>query len=37
MAANRSVNSWDLIAYRVGDKLFFDKRPVSGISPIGKI
>ncbi|KAI3420443.1 hypothetical protein GPALN_003740 [Globodera pallida] len=34
MAANRSVNSWDLIAYRIDDKLFFDKRSTSAISPI---
>ncbi|KAL3072606.1 hypothetical protein niasHS_017580 [Heterodera schachtii] len=34
MAANRSVNSWDIIAYRIGDKLFFDKRSTSGVSPI---
>jgi len=34
MAASRSVNSWDIIAYRVGDKLFFDKRNISGVSPI---
>ncbi|CAB3402872.1 unnamed protein product [Caenorhabditis bovis] len=26
MTAPRSVYSWDIVAYRVGDKLFFDKR-----------
>lgn len=37
MAATRSVNSWDIIAYRVGDKLFFDKRSTGGVSsPVGK-
>uniref|UniRef100_A0A915Q339 Eukaryotic translation initiation factor 3 subunit D n=1 Tax=Setaria digitata TaxID=48799 RepID=A0A915Q339_9BILA len=32
MAATRSVYSWDVIAYRVGDKLFFDKRDTGGFS-----
>lgn len=36
MAATRSVYSWDVIAYRVGDKLFFDKRDTGGFSnPVG--
>ena len=30
MAAPRSVNSWDIIAYRIGNKLFFDKRSTAG-------
>ncbi|VDM38565.1 unnamed protein product [Toxocara canis] len=32
MAATRSAYSWDVIAYRVGDKLFFDKRDTGGFS-----
>jgi len=32
MAASRSVYSWDIVAYRIEDKLFFDKR--SGASAI---
>ncbi|OZC07570.1 eukaryotic translation initiation factor 3 subunit D family protein [Onchocerca flexuosa] len=32
MACTRSVYSWDVIAYRVGDKLFFDKRDTGGFS-----
>lgn len=32
MGATRSVYSWDVIAYRVGDKLFFDKRDTGGFS-----
>ncbi|MFH4973501.1 hypothetical protein AB6A40_000210 [Gnathostoma spinigerum] len=32
MACTRSVYSWDVIAYRVGNKLFFDKRDTSGFS-----
>jgi len=32
MSATRSVNSWDIIAYRVGNKLFFDKRDTGGFS-----
>jgi translation initiation factor 3 subunit D len=35
MAASRSVESWDIVAYRIGNKLFFDKRSTSGVSPIG--
>lgn len=38
MSCTRSVNSWDIIAHRIGDKLFFDKRDkrsVGGISPVG--
>eukprot|EP00741_Cyanophora_paradoxa_P008925 tig00000142_g8639.t1 len=31
MAAPRSVYSWDLVARRVGDKLFLDKRPGSRV------
>uniref|UniRef100_A0A915D6T5 Eukaryotic translation initiation factor 3 subunit p66 n=1 Tax=Ditylenchus dipsaci TaxID=166011 RepID=A0A915D6T5_9BILA len=30
MTATRSVNSWDLIVTKVGDKLFFDKRDTDG-------
>ena len=26
MCCTRSVNSWDIIVQRVGNKLFFDKR-----------
>uniref|UniRef100_A0A7E5A0D3 Eukaryotic translation initiation factor 3 subunit D n=1 Tax=Panagrellus redivivus TaxID=6233 RepID=A0A7E5A0D3_PANRE len=38
MTAPRSVNSWDIVAYRVGDKLFFDKRDSSGFAnPIDMI
>ena len=37
MSATRSVNSWDIIAYRIGNKLFFDKRDAGGFSnPVGK-
>ncbi|TMS34609.1 hypothetical protein L596_002164 [Steinernema carpocapsae] len=32
MSANRSVYSWDIIAHRVGNKLFFDRRDTSGFS-----
>ncbi|CAD6198944.1 unnamed protein product [Caenorhabditis auriculariae] len=32
MACPRSVYSWDIIAHRVGDKLFFDKRDTGGFS-----
>ncbi|VDN60024.1 unnamed protein product [Dracunculus medinensis] len=32
MASTRSVYSWDVVAYRVGDKLFFDKRDTGGFS-----
>uniref|UniRef100_F1KZJ9 Eukaryotic translation initiation factor 3 subunit D n=1 Tax=Ascaris suum TaxID=6253 RepID=F1KZJ9_ASCSU len=32
MAATRSVHSWDVVAYRVGDKLFFDKRKTADFS-----
>ncbi|CAK5058690.1 unnamed protein product [Meloidogyne enterolobii] len=34
MTCTRSVNSWDIIARRIGNKLFFDKRSVTGVSPI---
>lgn len=37
MAAPRSVNSWDIIAYRIGNKLFFDKRSTAGVSPVDAI
>ena len=38
MSAPRSVNSWDIIAHRVEDKLFFDKRDSSGFAnPIDMI
>lgn len=38
MSATRSVNSWDIIAHRVGNKLFFDKRDSSGFAnPIDSI
>jgi len=38
MSATRSVNSWDIIAHRVEDKLFFDKRDSSGFAnPIDMI
>lgn len=30
MCAPRSFYSWDIVAERVGDKLFFDKRPSAG-------
>uniref|UniRef100_A0A1I7WZS4 Eukaryotic translation initiation factor 3 subunit p66 n=1 Tax=Heterorhabditis bacteriophora TaxID=37862 RepID=A0A1I7WZS4_HETBA len=32
MTAPRSVYSWDIVAHRVGDKLFLDKRDTGGIS-----
>ncbi|CAI4221758.1 unnamed protein product [Auanema sp. JU1783] len=32
MTASRSVYSWDIVAQKVGDKLFFDKRDTGGIS-----
>ncbi|TMS34611.1 hypothetical protein L596_002165 [Steinernema carpocapsae] len=32
MASNRSVYSWDIIAHRIGDKLFLDKRDSGGFS-----
>ncbi|PAV63604.1 hypothetical protein WR25_20857 [Diploscapter pachys] len=32
MASTRSVYSWDIVAHRVGDKLFFDKRDTGGFS-----
>ncbi|CAP27081.1 Protein CBR-EIF-3.D [Caenorhabditis briggsae] len=31
MTAPRSVYSWDIVAYRIGDKLFFDKRNTKDI------
>lgn len=35
MAATRSVYSWDLIAHRIGDKLFLDKRDTgSFLNPV---
>lgn len=36
MCCTRSVNSWDIIVQRVGNKLFFDKRDNSdfGESPL---
>jgi len=37
MTCTRSVNSWDIIARRIGNKLFFDKRSVTGVSPIGEV
>jgi translation initiation factor 3 subunit D len=38
MTATRSVNSWDVVAYRVADKLFFDKRDSSAFTnPIDMI
>ncbi len=37
MAATRSVYSWDVVAIRIDDKLFFDKRETTGFSnPVGK-
>lgn len=37
MASQRSVYSWDIVAHRVADKLFLDKRDTGGISnPVGK-
>uniref|UniRef100_A0A914VR58 Eukaryotic translation initiation factor 3 subunit D n=1 Tax=Plectus sambesii TaxID=2011161 RepID=A0A914VR58_9BILA len=32
MACTRSVYSWDVVAVRIGDKLFFDKRDTGGFS-----
>ncbi|KAK0394643.1 hypothetical protein QR680_000853 [Steinernema hermaphroditum] len=32
MSSTRSVYSWDIIAHRIGDKLFFDKRDTGGFS-----
>ncbi|KAI6195853.1 Eukaryotic translation initiation factor 3 subunit D [Aphelenchoides besseyi] len=32
MAAQRSVYSWDIVAHRVGDSLFLDKRDTGGFS-----
>uniref|UniRef100_A0AC34Q1V7 Eukaryotic translation initiation factor 3 subunit D n=1 Tax=Panagrolaimus sp. JU765 TaxID=591449 RepID=A0AC34Q1V7_9BILA len=38
MSSPRSLNSWDIIAHRVGDKLFFDKRDSGGFAnPIDMI
>ena len=34
MCATRSVNSWDILVTRVGDKLFFDKRDKSDFGTI---
>src|SRR4051794_29997919 len=38
MTAARSVYSWDLIAHRIGDKLFLDKRDTgSFLNPIDSL
>uniref|UniRef100_A0A914Z9P5 Eukaryotic translation initiation factor 3 subunit p66 n=1 Tax=Panagrolaimus superbus TaxID=310955 RepID=A0A914Z9P5_9BILA len=38
MTASRSVNSWDVVAIRIADKLFFDKRDSSAFTnPIDMI
>ena len=34
MTASRSVNSWDIIVRRIGDKLFFDRRDGSEIDMV---
>lgn len=36
MSCTRSVNSWDIVAHKIGNKLFFDKRDTGGFSnPVG--
>lgn len=34
MCCTRSVNSWDIIVQRVGNKLFFDKRDTSDFGEV---
>lgn len=37
MCCTRSVNSWDIIVQRVGNKLFFDKRDNSDFGEFGQL